>query len=114
MKFIERLKSELVKLRVTFQQDKEAAQAQLCVEVAIVTGQRTALETQFVDMTSLQGISAIHMILVRINQHPQQICRHRYGEKLEFTSIGLEIKAHILWLQLLLMVADKYNLDLLK
>ena len=35
MKFIERLKSELVKLRVTFQQDKEAAQAQLCVEVAI-------------------------------------------------------------------------------
>eukprot|EP00956_Cyclotella_meneghiniana_P007138 scaffold9678_cov79-Cyclotella_meneghiniana.AAC.3 len=52
---IERLKSELVKLRVTSQQDKEAALYQLREEVAIVTAQRTALETQLVEINKFAG-----------------------------------------------------------
>ena len=72
---IERLKSELVKLRITSQQDKEAAQAQLREEVAIVTAQRTALETQLVDMNKFAGHLRYSHEILRINQHPQQMER---------------------------------------
>lgn len=53
---IEQLKIELVKLRVSFQQEKDLALEDLQNEVAIVTSQRSALENQLVEINKSAGL----------------------------------------------------------
>eukprot|EP00804_Cyclotella_cryptica_P016281 CCRYP_005750-RA/>CCRYP_005750-RA protein AED:0.00 eAED:0.00 QI:333/1/1/1/1/1/2/200/1845 len=53
---IEHLKAELVKLRVTSQQEKDAALDQLREELAIVTAQRSALENQLIEINKSAGL----------------------------------------------------------
>jgi hypothetical protein len=53
---IEHLKAELVKLRVTSQQDKDAALEQVREELAIVTAQRSALESQLIEINKSAGL----------------------------------------------------------
>ncbi|KAL7484712.1 hypothetical protein ACHAW6_010336 [Cyclotella cf. meneghiniana] len=53
---IEHLKAELVKLRVTSQQEKDAALEQVREELAIVTAQRSALESQLIEINKSAGL----------------------------------------------------------
>ncbi|KAL7512486.1 hypothetical protein ACHAXN_009420 [Cyclotella atomus] len=53
---IERLKSELVSLRVTSKQEKEAELEKLREEIAIVTAQRSALESQLIEINQSAGL----------------------------------------------------------
>ena len=53
---IEHLKAELVKVRVTSQQEKDAALEKLREEVNIVTAQRSALESQLFEINKSAGL----------------------------------------------------------
>ncbi|KAL3799058.1 hypothetical protein ACHAW5_004063 [Stephanodiscus triporus] len=65
---IENLKAELVRLRVESQQDKECALARLSEENEIITAQRSALETQLVEINKAAGVLR-HSLLSSVGSH---------------------------------------------
>merc|ERR1712013_407288 len=52
---IEKLKADLIRLRVTSQQEKDAALARMAEENEIVVAQRSALEDQLVEINKSAG-----------------------------------------------------------